>query len=166
MLDRFSALSKDLAVEMDAAHAKGGNPGYPARQMLRLHVLRFLLNERYANHFLNRVDNDPQLRELCGHGPRSLGTLPSADFKNDKLAPYQDEFWMPSSPPHSIEDITDEIEEGRESKALSADAPAFGEILAIDATDIPAYARPRGEHCDPPGEGELQEEAQDSLRQP
>ena len=23
----------------------------------------------------------------------------------------------------------------------------------MDATDTPAYARPRGEHCDPPGEG-------------
>ena len=27
----------------------------------------------------------------------------------------------------------------------------MGEILAVDATDIPAYARARGEHCDPPG---------------
>ena len=150
VLDRFSALSKDLAAKMDAPHAKGGNPGYPARQMLRLHVLRFLLNERYANRFLNRVDNDPRLLELCG-----LRYTPSerafSDFKNHKLAPHQDEF-------HAIiaavvEDCADEIDEGRESKALPVDAPAFGEILAIDATDIPAYARPRGEHCDPPGEG-------------
>ena len=66
VLDCFSAHAKELAAKLDAPHATGGNPGYPARQMLRLHVLRFLLNERYANRFLNRVDNDPRLLELCG----------------------------------------------------------------------------------------------------
>ena len=34
---------------------------------------------------------------------------------------------------------------------IPADAPALGEMLAVDATDIPAYARARGEHCKPPG---------------
>ena len=152
MLDRFSALSKDLAVEMDAAHAKGGNPGYPARQMLRLHVLRFLMNERYANHFLNRVDNDPRLLELC-----SLSRTPSerafSDFKNHKMEPFKWELHLTAAA--FVEECADEIEylKGGKSASYRPTPRALGEILAIDATDIPAYARPRGEHCDPPGEG-------------
>ena len=52
-----------------------------------------------------------------------------------------------------VEECAGEIEYLKEIGVIPADAPALGEILAIDATDIPAYARPRGEHCDPPGEG-------------
>ena len=150
VLDRFSAHAKELAIKLDAPHATGGNPGYPARQMLRLHTLRFLLNERYANRFLNRVDNDPRLLELCGL-PRTPSERAFSDFKNHKLAPYQDE--LDAIIAATFEDCADEIDEGRESKALPADAPALGEILAVDATDIPAYAKSKGEHCDPPGEG-------------
>ena len=122
MLDRFSAHAKELAAKLDAPHANGGNPGYPARQMLQLHVLRFLMNERYANHFLNRVDNDPRLLELCG-----LDRTPSerafSDFKNHKLAPHQDD--LDAIITGVIEGITDEIEEGRESKVLPGDAPGL-----------------------------------------
>lgn len=91
VLDHFSAYAEELATRLDAPHANGGNPGYPARRMLRLHYLRFLLSERYANHFLERVGNDPRLLELCG-----LSSVPSerafSDFKNHKLAPHQEEF--------------------------------------------------------------------------
>ena len=149
-MDRFSDLAEELAEKLDAPHRNGGNPGYPARGMLRLYFLKFKLTERYANRFLNRVDNDPRLLELCG-----LDQAPSerafSDFKNHKLAPHQDEFYGIMAA--VMEDIADEIDEGRESKALPADAPPLGKILAADATDIQAYAKSRGEHCNPPGEG-------------
>ena len=90
VLDCASARSEDLASTLDSPHKNGGNPGYPARQMLRLHFLRYLLGERYANHFLDRVGNDPRLMELCG-----LSNVPSeqafSEFKNYKLAPHQEE---------------------------------------------------------------------------
>ena len=150
VLDCLSACSENLAATLDSPHEKGGNPGYPARQMLRLHLLKYLLGERYANRFLDRVGNDPRLLELCG-----LGNVPSerafSDFKNKKLAPHQEEL----DPILAIvaEDCAAQIEEMKESGAIPADAPALGKILAVDATDIPAYAHARGEHCDPPGEG-------------
>ena len=50
-----------------------------------------------------------------------------------------------------VEDCAELIDELKMSGIIPADAPALGEILAVDATDIPAYARHRGEHCDPPG---------------
>ena len=116
--------------------------------MLRLHFLRFLLAERYANRFLNRVGNDPRLLELCG-----LSNVPSerafSDFKNKKLAPHQKE--LDRILAAVAEDCAARIEEIKESGAIPATAPALGQILAVDATGIPACARARGEHCDPPG---------------
>ena len=149
MLDCLSACSEDLAATLDRPHEKGGNPGYPARQMLRLQLLRYLLGERYANRFLNRVGSDPRLLELCG-----MSNVPSerafSDFKNHKLAPRQEELDRISAA--VVEDCAGLMEELKESGAIPADAPALGEMLAVDATDIPAYARHRGEHCDLPGE--------------
>ena len=150
VMDCFSAGSENLATTLDSPHENGGNPGYPAWQMLRLHHLKYLLGERYANRFLDRVGNDPYLLELCG-----LTSVPSevafSRFKNHKLAPHQEE--LDRILAVVAEDCAALIEEMKESGAIPADAPVFGEILAVDATDIPAYARARGEHCDPPGEG-------------
>ena len=150
VLDGLSACSEDLAATLDSPHESGGNPGYPARKMLRLHCLRYLLGERYANRFLDRVGNDPRLLELCG-----MSSIPSevafSRFKNHKLAPHQEELDRVLAV--VAEDCAAQIEEMKESSVIPEDAPVLGEILAVDATDIPAYARPRGEHCAPPGEG-------------
>ena len=148
VLDCLSDLSEDLAKKLDAPHKAGGNPGYPASQMLRLLTLKYLLGERYANHFLQRVENDYQMLKVCG-----ISCTPSevafSRFKNHKMAPHQ----------HHLDHIivavvfqcAAEIEELRDQGVVPDDAPKLGEILAIDATDIPAHARYRGEHCDPPG---------------
>ena len=139
VLDCLSDYAEGLAEELDSPHRRGGNTGYQAQQMLRLHLLRYLLNERYANRFLNRMGNDPRLLELCG-----MSSVPSerafSDFKNHKLAPRQEELdWIFAA---VIEDCADLIEELKESGDIPADAPALGEILAVDATDFPAHARP------------------------
>ena len=142
VLDCLSACSKELAAKIDSAHKTGGNPGYPARQMLRLHALRYLLNERFANRFLERVNNDPHLLELCG-----MSNAPSEEafsrFKNHRLAPNQEELDQVIA--SVVEDCAAGIEELRGSDEVPATAPALGEILAIDATDIPAYANPNRE---------------------
>ena len=148
VLDCLLACSEDLAEELDRPHRRGGNPGYPARQMLRLQLLRYLLGERYANRFLNRVGNDPRLLELCG-----MSNVPSerafSDFKNHKLAPRQEELDRISAA--VVEDCAGLMEELKESGAIPADAPALGEMLAADATDIPAYANP---NCETPADCE------------
>ena len=53
VLDCLSYYAEELTTKLDSPHQSGGNPGYPARQMVRLHVLKYLLNERFANKFLN-----------------------------------------------------------------------------------------------------------------
>ena len=67
-LDHFSQASKPLAEALDEPHrrGRGGRPGYPAVAMLRLHLLQFVLRERYANRFLRMVATNPRFLELCG----------------------------------------------------------------------------------------------------
>ena len=150
VLDCFSAAAGELTNALDAPHKIGGNPGYPARGMLRVYLLQFLLNQRYANAYLNRLDNDPRLLELC-----ELEQAPSevaySRFKNHKLAPRQEELDRVHAA--VFEGCRDLVEGLRKQGIIPADAPQLGEYLAVDATDIEAYARPRGEHCDPQKEG-------------
>ena len=142
VLDCLSACSEELAERLDSPHRIGGNPGYPAQQMLRLHALRYLLNERFANRFLDRVDNEPLLLELCGMS-RVPSEVAFSRFKNHRLASHQEELDQVIA--LVVEDCAAGIEELRGSDDVPTIAPALGEILAIDATDIPAYANPHRE---------------------
>ena len=148
VLDRFSDGTGELAAELDAPHQTGGNPGYPARGMLRVNLLKFLLSERYANRFLDRLGNDPRLLELC-----ELDRAPSerafSDFKNHKLAPHQEELDRVLAA--VVKECDDQIEVLKKLGVIPEDAPLLGEYLAVDATDIIAHTSPRGQHCDPPG---------------
>ena len=110
--------------------------------MLRLHALRYLLNERFANRFLDRVDNEPLLLELCGMS-RVPSEVAFSRFKNHRLAPNQEELDQVIA--LVVEDCAAGIEELRGSDDVPAIAPALSEILAIDATNIPAYANPNRE---------------------
>ena len=68
ILDHFSQASGPLAKALDEPHrcGRGGRPGYPADAMLRLHLLHFLLRERYANRFLRMVATNPRFLDVCG----------------------------------------------------------------------------------------------------
>ena len=147
VLDRFSANTEELAAELDAPHKTGGNPGYPAQQMLRAYVTQFLLGERYVNRFLNRLGNDPRLLSLC-ELDRAPSEVAYSRFKNGKLAPRQDELDRAISVA-VFDGCHDWIETLRRYGTVPLEAPLLGQYLAVDATDIPAYARPRGKHCGP-----------------
>ena len=73
------------------------------------------------------------------HVLRPLGVAFSR-FKNHKLVPHEKDLDPVVSA--VVEDIAGKIEELRNVGVVPADAPSLGEILAIDATDIPAYANP------------------------
>ncbi len=50
---------------LDAPHQHGGNPGFPAEAMLSAYVMQFVLNERYANGFLNTLGSNDRLLGIC-----------------------------------------------------------------------------------------------------
>ena len=141
ILDHFSQASKPLAEALDEPHrrGRGGRPGYPADAMLRLHLLQFVLRERYANRFLRMVATNPRFLELCG-----LAEAPTENtysrFKS-ALVPHRRQHRQMMAGVMTKCDT--EIERLKESGTIPADAPRLGEIIAFDATDVVAYGNSR-----------------------
>ena len=132
------ARTGDLAVVLDAPHEHGGNPGFAAALMLRAFIMQYALSERYANGFLNRLGSDERLLRICGleHAP-SEGAY--SRFKK-KLAPYKDAFCVIIS--EVFLGCGEEIERMREEGLIPEDTPPLGHSLAMDSTDVEAWARP------------------------
>ena len=119
-------------------HRHGGNPGYPAAAMLAACVMRYALNERYANGFLNRLGSDQRLLDIYG-----LAWAPSeraySQFQK-KLAAHQDLLQYIIA--DMLLECGVEIERLRVMGLVPADKPPLGHSLVIDSTDIEAWARP------------------------
>ena len=128
----------NLADALDAPHEHGGNPGYPASSMLAAYVMQFALNERYANGFLNRLGSDDRLLGICG-----LEYAPSegaySRFKK-KLAQHLDAIEIIVA--DVFHQCGDQIDRLREAGIVPTGKPPLGHSLAIDSTDIEAWARP------------------------
>ena len=101
-------------------------PGYPPRSMLRAICLKFLLNERFNVGLIRRLQDSPKLRQICG-------------FKSE----------VPSEPSFSrffkhLADRANLIEQSITSLVnhIHDHLPDTGDVVAIDSTDIEAYANP------------------------
>ena len=106
--------------------------------MLAAYVMQFVLNERYANGFLNRLGSDDQLLSIY-----SLERAPSegacSRFKK-KLSDHLDAIEVIVA--DVFRECGDEIERLREIGLIPADKPPLGHSLVIDSTDVEAWARP------------------------
>ena len=123
---------------LDAPHQHGGNPGFPAEAMLSAFVMQFVLNERYANGFLDRLGSHDRLLAICG-----LEYAPSegaySRFKK-KLSGHLEAIKLIVA--DVFRECGDEIERLREAGIAPADKPPLGHSLVVDSTDIEAWARP------------------------
>ena len=146
ILNTLKGYSNTLAEELEKNHKKRGRRGYSAQAMLCVFILQFLLNQRYNSYLLADLSENQRLLAMCG-----LDEAPSeatfCRFKK-KLAGYQD--LLADIFNKVAQDCADEIERLRDDGALPEKAPRLGEMLALDPTDIEAYAKPRREHCDAP----------------
>ena len=123
---------------LEAPHRHGGNPGHPAAAMLAAIVMRYALNERYANGFLNRLGSDQRLLDICGlawaPSERAYSQFTKKLVTHRKLLRF------------IIADLFlecgVEIERLRAMGLVPADKPPLGHSLVIDSTDIEAWARP------------------------
>ena len=144
ILDFVAESSHTLAQEIDSAHAHCGRTGYPATSMLQVYALQFLLAEQHANKFLAIVNNDPRLLKILG-----LKKAPSestySNFKNWKLADRIPQ--LNAIIAGAVEECHLRIERLRRIGIVSQDAPRLGENLAIDKTDVEAYANPKLKLC-------------------
>ena len=123
---------------LEEPHRNGGNPGYPAADMLSAYVMQFALREPYANGFLDKLGGNERFLRICRlpHAP-SEGAY--SRFKK-KLANHVELIQ------NIIADVflecREEIERLREAGLGPADKPPLGESLVMDSTDVEAWARP------------------------
>ena len=147
VLDLFLRHSDELVQELEKSHETRGRHGYPARDQLRVFLLQFLLNERYNSHLLNELSASPKLLGACG-----INEVPSeyayCRFKK-KLAAYL--HLLAEIYDLTLRDINREIKRLKKAGIIPKKTPRLGEYLAIDATDIKAWAKYRPQHCDTPG---------------
>ena len=149
LLSTLKGHSATLALELEKNHKKRGRKGYPALGKLCALTLQYLFNERYSSYFLADLDSDSRLLSMCG-----LDKAPSeptfSRFKKQLsgclplLAQILNKV---------VEECASEIERLRDAGVIAKDAPPLGQMLAMDATDIEAYAKPISEHCDDPEQG-------------
>lgn len=102
-------------------------PGYPPRTMLRAFCLKYLLNEEFNVNMIQRLRDSAKLRQLCGF----RGDVPSeSSFSRffNKLADRAELIEQ------SISSIVDHIHDH---------LPHMGDVVAIDSTDVAAYANPK-----------------------
>ena len=107
---------------------------YSNECLLRVVALRMLSNREHAVDFLG--DFSRQARAICG-----IANAPSAATYSrflKLLADLGDLLWQVMTAVNLR--INSAVAAGRETGGFKDDAPPFGEILAIDSTDIPAYS--------------------------
>ena len=131
----------ELANILDEPHRHGGNPGYPAEGMICAYVMQLALREPYSNEFLDKLDGNPKLLEIC-----NLPCAPSegaySRFKK-KLTEIPDFLgYMERITADVFMECGDEIERLRDAGLIPEDTPALGTALSMDSTDIMARARP------------------------
>ena len=149
LLNTLKGHSATLALELEKNHKKRGRKGYPALGKLCALTLQYLFNERYSSYFLAALDGNPRLLSMCG-----LDKAPSeptfSRFKKQLVGclPLLAEIFS-----KVVKECAGEIERLRDTGMIPKDAPPLGQMLAMDATDIEAYAKPTSRHCDDPEQG-------------
>ena len=118
--------SVSAALDEIAASRRNGRPGYPPTAMFRAFCLKYLVGERYTVALIERLRSSPRLREICGFGD---------------AVPSESTFSRFVSRLAALENFTDRaIAEMVER--LRERLPDVGENVAVDSTDIEAYANP------------------------
>ena len=97
-------------------------PGYPPVAMFRAFCTKYLIGERYTVGLIGRLRSSPRLMEICG-----LDSVPSD-------ATFSRFFAKLTDLPESV--LAQMVEKLREL------LPGLGQEVAVDSTDIEAYANP------------------------
>ena len=128
LLDRMeqTTAAQSLILEVQERRARS-RPGYPARSMLRMYWLKYLLGEPTMVDFLRLLRMSDVLRELCGLGDRVPSGPTCSRF-----------FFHLSARSLSIDQITSDL-----VNRLRRHLSDLGQVVAVDGTDIESWANPR-----------------------
>ena len=128
------------------------SPGHPYvysnKALLRVEMLRLLERKRYANDLVEFLEESAQARMICGFvDGQTPGEATVSRFAR-LLSRFDKALWDTLMAVNLR--ITDIITGGKETGGSTDDVPSFGEILAIDSTDIEAFSDlNRKRHIDP-----------------
>ena len=126
---------------LEEPHQHGGNPGYPAADMLSAYVMQFALREPYANGFLDKLGGNERFLHICclPHAP-SESAYSKFKKKLVEIPDFMD--YIDKIIADVFLECGGEIERLREAGIVPADKPPLGESLVMDSTDDEAWARP------------------------
>ena len=106
---------------------RNARPGYAPASMLRLFCLKFLINERFNIQLLQRLEDSPRLRQLCG---LSDGNLPSESTLSRFFRHLsENKQFIETAIASMVERLRDEL-------------PGLGKVVSIDGTDIESFGNP------------------------
>ena len=107
-----------------AKDGRTGRPAFPLRALLRAFLSKYVLNLEYNLDLVSWLQRDPELRRVCGfEGPAPSPSTLSRFYK--RLVPHAD----------ALEECFSAI-----TKALRPYLPGLGKSVAIDSTDVEAWA--------------------------
>ena len=120
-----------LASEQSPPGTKGRHP-YPVRTLWRAWLTKYVLNIRYTVDLVGRLRTSRRLREVCG----VENQVPSEST-------FSRFFKRLSRPEHQVlvEDCLNQL-----TGELKGHIPDIGESVAIDSTDVEAWANPNRKH--------------------
>ena len=143
VVNLFLRHSDELVRELEKSHKTRGRHGYPVRDQLCVFLLQCLLNERHNNHLLNRLSASLKIMASC-----QINEVPSeyayCRFKK-KLVAFSE--MLDDIYNLTLRDLAREIKRLKKAGVIPKKTPPLGQYLAIDATDIPAWANYRSPHC-------------------
>jgi len=125
-LDSLTSLPSVAAALAAIVDSRLGRPGYPPKAMFKAFSLKYLLGERYTVGLIERLRSSSRLREICGF----VDSVPSdATFSRF----FRQLASMPALSDTAMAEMVERIREH---------LPDVGKSVAIDSTDIRAYANP------------------------
>ena len=102
-----------------------GRPGYPLNALWRAYVVSFILNLPSTNALIRRVQEDAELRRICG-----FDAIPHRTTFNRFISRLRDHQDLVAE---CLASLTDRLAEA---------LPGFGEKVAVDSTVIRTHANP------------------------
>ncbi len=130
-LDELAAVfeavnASPLLAMLHSYRANGGRPGYPVLPLWRAYLASFVLNLASTNHLIRQLEDDADLRALCGFG----GTLPHRTTFNrfvQRLSRHPDLVEL------ALAGVTNRLKE---------QLPGLGNIVAVDSTAMRTHSNP------------------------
>ena len=121
----LDAVDTTILLDRLQAYRRTGRRGYPLRSLWRAYLASFILNLPSTNALIRRLEDDLELRVLCG-----FSTLPGRRTFNRFILRLADHTELVDE---CMADLTGQ---------LAAALPGFGDKVAVDSTTVATHSNP------------------------